>query len=245
MHPMLRGAKLQSKHDDSVCDNNTGSMCVTKTGSWHSYKMGPSALRIKSIQQQQRLKNKMFKKSFITLALAALLANAFNPALGAPLAEENVEGVESPLAERSIGILGGLGDNCFDHRANLAANVRANEHTNAANMQTPTTPLLLTPLPYYANNAYQLNAANTDNCFDHRANLAANVRANEHTNAANNANTYNTAATNTVVAKRQFFPGVVGLGQVGYGYDNLFGSGSGFVGAYSEGAGIVDPFWLI
>ncbi|KAL1917790.1 uncharacterized protein VTP21DRAFT_3624 [Calcarisporiella thermophila] len=56
--------------------------------------------------------------------------------------------------------------------------------------------------PFIYNNAYYANAANVDNCFDHRANLAANVKANECTDAANNANVFNVASTTNTVAKR-------------------------------------------
>ncbi|KAL1915433.1 uncharacterized protein VTP21DRAFT_6891 [Calcarisporiella thermophila] len=74
--------------------------------------------------------------------------------------------------------------------------------------------------PSIYNNAYYANAANVDNCFKHRANLAANVKASECTDASNHANVYNTANTNTIVKRSHRYSCCAPYGifdRIGYG----------------------------
>ncbi|KAL1917615.1 uncharacterized protein VTP21DRAFT_4008 [Calcarisporiella thermophila] len=73
--------------------------------------------------------------------------------------------------------------------------------------------------PTVLNSAYYANSANVKDRFHHHANLAANVKANEATKAANHADVYNVANTNAVVHKRQ----VAGLGALPLGLGGIAG----------------------
>ncbi|KAL1917617.1 uncharacterized protein VTP21DRAFT_4010 [Calcarisporiella thermophila] len=76
--------------------------------------------------------------------------------------------------------------------------------------------------PTVLNSAYYANSANVKDRFHHHANLAANVKANEATKAANHANVYNIANTNAVVHKRQV-ASYLGLGGIAGGLSSAIG----------------------
>ncbi|KAL1917618.1 uncharacterized protein VTP21DRAFT_4011 [Calcarisporiella thermophila] len=216
-----------------------------------------AALSLDNLEKHIKKKNLSRMRTLIGLALISFLSLTTSPAKAAPLVTKGL------VDKRTIGsgypCYGGFPffaynqfcanaanvDDCFSHKANLAASVKADEATNAqdhcdsfniANVNVvghKRRSFIESPyycgggwgFPGFFHSAFQLNAANQNNRFCHEANLAANVAANEATTASNNANAFNTEAVNTVVMKRD-----AGCG--GYGCDIPF-----------CGYGGCNPFW--
>ncbi|KAL1914627.1 uncharacterized protein VTP21DRAFT_8158 [Calcarisporiella thermophila] len=187
----------------------------------------------------------MLKNYSLVLLPLALLA-AICPSFASPLAAE--DNVEKRCDEHAYGDLYGysMGNPCGYSMG----------YPCGYSMSYPCSYPMTTPCSYggygcyrpILNNAYYANAANADSCCKHRANLAANVKANECTDAKKHAHVFNTANTN-VIAKRQISPYEM-FGGMGYGVSPLgfggmryevppFGFGEIGYGAMPYGLGMI------